>query len=219
MDQEPTVIHAAGVDEIKYFVNGEEVVHEYQKPPDREVFKLSVGDILTSAGFKPPEDYELTRDSGGEPYTDVDEEIPVDFGERFTATHKGPTPVSRPAMTCDEFAAYLRELGVRVETLRGGDGNTYVVARDVELPKGALRGRRCDIAIQQNGMVPFVPPAAIHTRPHLVPMDENEPLRTMESKIGPDWQYWSRQYNHRATPKDLWAHVFTVLCDDRWPTS
>ena len=219
MDQEPTVIHAPGSDEIKYFVNGEEVVHEYTKPDDRRPFELSVREILTSAGFTPPTEYELTRDSNGDVYTDPDKKIPVDFGEHFTATHKGPTPVSRPAMTCDEFAAHLRELGVRVETLHGADGQNYLVARDVELPKGALRGRRCDIAIQQTGMVPFVPPAAIHTRPHLVPMDQNEPLRTMESGIGPDWQYWSRQYNHRATPRDLWAHVLTVLCDDRWPTS
>ena len=219
MDRDEATAIAIDVSEIKFFVNGEEVVHEYHKPADREPFKLSVREILTSAGFTPPEEYELSRDSGGKPYSSVDEEIPVDFGEHFTATHKGPTPVSRPAMTFEDFAAHLRELGVRVETLRGADGQTYLVARDVDLPKGALRGRRCDIAIQQTGMVPFVPPAAIHTRPHLVPMDQNEPLRTMGSGIGPDWQYWSRQYNHRATPRDLWAHVLTVLCDDRWPTS
>ena len=122
-------------------------------------------------------------------------------------------------MTIENFEAYVRGLGYVVETIQGADGVSYLVVRDVELPKGALQGRRCDIAIGRNGMVPYVPPAAVHTRPHLVPMDENEPLRTMNSGIGPEWQYWSRRYDHRPTPKNLWAHILTVLCDDRWPTN
>ena len=122
-------------------------------------------------------------------------------------------------MTIREFETYLSGLGYAVETIQGADGQPYVVVRAVTLPKGALRGRQCDIAIQRNEMVPYVPPAATHTRPHLVPMDQTEPLKTMASGIGPDWQYWSRRYDHRPTPKDLWTHVLTVLCDDRWPTS
>ena len=84
----------ADEEEIKYFVNGEEVVHSYTKPSDRTVFKLTVKEILTSAGFTPPEEYELTRDADNHEYTDLEEEIPIEFGERFTATHKGVTPVS-----------------------------------------------------------------------------------------------------------------------------
>ena len=122
-------------------------------------------------------------------------------------------------MKIEDFEAYLRSLGHVVEDIRGDDDVTYVVVRNVELPKGSLKGRRCDIAIQRSGAVPFVPPAAIHTRPHLVPMVGEPPLKTMSSGIGPEWQYWSRRYDHRPTPKDLWTHVLTVLCDDRWPTS
>ena len=122
-------------------------------------------------------------------------------------------------MTIEDFEAHVRKLGYAVETLQGADAQSYVVVRDVELPKGALRGRKCDIAFQRNEMVPYVPPAAIHTRPHLVPMDGNEPLRTMESGIGPDWLYWSRRYDRNPTPQGLWTHMLTVLCDDRWPTS
>ena len=80
-------------EEIKYFVNGEEVVYSYQKPPDRKVFKLTVNEILKSAGFNPVE-YELTRDADNHKYTSGDDEIAVEFGERFTATHKGDTPAS-----------------------------------------------------------------------------------------------------------------------------
>lgn len=122
-------------------------------------------------------------------------------------------------MTIHDFDAHIRDLGLTVEVISGVDGQPYSVVRDVELPNGALSGRRCDIAIQRTATVPYLPPAAIHTRPHLVPMDPSEPLKTMGSGIGPDWQYWSRRYDHRPTPRHLWAHILTVLCDDRWPTS
>ena len=122
-------------------------------------------------------------------------------------------------MTEDDFETYTRGQGYVVETIQGSDDASYLVVRDVVLPTGALQGRRCDVAIGRNSTVPYVPPAAVHTRPHLVPMDANEPLRTMNSGIGAEWQYWSRRYDHRPTPKNLWAHILTVLCDDRWPAN
>ena len=122
-------------------------------------------------------------------------------------------------MTIKDFEEHVQGKGYVVEVVKGHDGNAYSVVRDVVLPSGALRDRRCDIAILCNEMVPYVPPSAIHTRPHLVRMDGNEPLKTMKSDIGPDWQYWSRRYDHPPTPKALWAHILTVLCDERWPTS
>ena len=122
-------------------------------------------------------------------------------------------------MTIDEFETHVRVKGYAVEEITGADSNPYLVVLDVDLPTGPLHGRRCDIAILRNTMVPYVPPPAIHTRPQLVPMDMNEPLKTQKSGIGPDWQYWSRRYDRRPTPRDLWAHILTVLCDDRWPTN
>ena len=122
-------------------------------------------------------------------------------------------------MIADDFVLHARSLGYTVDVITGKDGQAYTVVRDVELPTGALCGRRCDIAILRNDMVPYVPPPAIHTRPHLVPMDGNDPLRTMKSGIGSDWLYWSRRYDRKPTPKALWAHILTVLCDDRWSTT
>ena len=121
-------------------------------------------------------------------------------------------------MTVENFEEYVRGLGYTVEAILGADGQDYSVVREVVLPSGALKDRRCDIAIQRNQMVPFVPPAAIHTRPHLVPKDDTEPLRTMNSEMGEEWLYWSRTYDHPPTAKNLWTHVLTVLCDERWPT-
>ena len=118
-------------------------------------------------------------------------------------------------MTNDDFEAHLRECGYAVEMVTGGDGAAYIVVHNVELPRGPFRGIRCDIAIQRNEMVPYVPPAAIHTRPHLAPMDTSPPLHTQQSLIGGDWQYWSRRFDRQPTPtpRGLWAHILTVLTD------
>lgn len=119
-------------------------------------------------------------------------------------------------MTADDFEAYLRGLGHTVERVAGLDGGSYAVIQQFTLPDGALRGRVCDIAIRREEAVPYVPPAAIHTFPALVPMNTAEPLGTQPSGIGPGWQYWSRRFDRPPTPKALWAHILTILCDDRW---
>ena len=84
----------SGDETIKLYVNGEEVVYHFDKADDRERFKLSVRDILAGAGFTPVEDYYLTRDKDNHRFADLNEEIEVEFGERFTAKHQGQTPVS-----------------------------------------------------------------------------------------------------------------------------
>ncbi len=93
MTQEIAARREAG-EVVKYFVNDEEVTHTFDKPPERKRFTLSVSEILASAGFTPVEEFELTRDSDHHTYDSIDEEIPVENGDRFTATFKGPTPVS-----------------------------------------------------------------------------------------------------------------------------
>ena len=79
---------------VKYFVNGEEVVRHYQKSSDRKVFTLTVREILNSAGFTPEEDYELTRDADNHTFESLDDEVPVENGDHFTALFKGVAPVS-----------------------------------------------------------------------------------------------------------------------------
>ena len=83
-----------GEETLKYWVNGEEEVQTYEKGPDRKRFTLSVREILESAGFTPAEDYQLSRNSDNRTFGSLDEEVPIEFGEHFTATHKADTPVS-----------------------------------------------------------------------------------------------------------------------------
>jgi hypothetical protein len=71
---------------IHYTVNAE--------PQETTEHKLTVRVILEDAGFKPAENYELTRDQDGKTFTDLDKELPIREGEAFTATFTGPTPTS-----------------------------------------------------------------------------------------------------------------------------
>ncbi|HLX56142.1 MAG TPA: hypothetical protein VKR83_03885 [Ktedonobacteraceae bacterium] len=71
---------------ITYFVNGESQTTHHRK--------LTVRSILDSAGFTPPEDYRLVRVAGNHTYTNLDEEVPLHEGEKFTALFQGPTPTS-----------------------------------------------------------------------------------------------------------------------------
>jgi hypothetical protein len=36
---------------------------------------------------------------------------------------------------------------------------------------------------------------------------------TQASKLGPDWQYWSRRFDRPPTPQRLWTHILTVLTE------
>jgi len=95
MGTEPEVqVLTVSTEELKFFVNEEEVVYEYQKSPDRRGYVLTVEQILTSAGFIPVESFELTRDSDGMTFNSPSDEVVLEFGERFTATYKDQTPVS-----------------------------------------------------------------------------------------------------------------------------
>lgn len=95
MATEPEVLSLSdSTEELKFFVNEEEVVYEYQKLPDRRGYVLTVEQILTSAGFVPVESFNLTRDSDGRTFESPQDEVSLDFGEHFTAKYKDPTPVS-----------------------------------------------------------------------------------------------------------------------------
>ena len=95
MTTEPEVLSLSdSTEELKFFVNEEEVVYQYRKSPDRRGYVLTVEQILTSAGFVPVEGFELTRDSDGQPFYSPQDEVTLEPGEHFTATYKDQTPVS-----------------------------------------------------------------------------------------------------------------------------
>jgi hypothetical protein len=116
-------------------------------------------------------------------------------------------------VTNEDLEAHLRDIGHAVEQLTGNDGAPYIVIRDYHIMRGSLAGRTCDVAIQRSSSVPFVAPPAIHTRPPLVAMDMTNPLRTQQSPIGPDWQYWSRVLRSQPTPAAIVAHIATIFSE------
>lgn len=114
-------------------------------------------------------------------------------------------------MTSDDLDDFIRGLGHTVEISTDANGLNYTVVRNLELKKGSLAGKICDVAIARVTLVPYVLPSAIHTRPPLLEMDSAAPFATQASVLGPDWQYWSRRYDRVPTPRGIWTHVLTVL--------
>lgn len=113
-------------------------------------------------------------------------------------------------MVVDELESHLADAGYATERLIAPDGNTYVVIKNVLIAGGSLAGRTCDVAVLRTTEIPWVPQAALHVRPLLVPMGQHS---TQGSPLGSDWQYWSRRFDKVPTARNFLAHVLTVLGD------
>lgn len=114
-------------------------------------------------------------------------------------------------MTNEELEAHFQALGWQFER-RSVGSQTFIVIHDYVIPAGTLAGQLCDIAIERTTAVPYVAPAAIHTRPALVAMDVNA-FHTQHSPLGPDWQYWSRLVRSQPTPRNIVAHIATIFSE------
>lgn len=110
-----------------------------------------------------------------------------------------------------EFQGYLRGLDLTVETMQDSDGTSYTVVRGYTIRgAGSLAGRTCDVALAYCAGQPYVVAPAVHTQPALLEMGTRN---TQASNLGPEWQYWSRRFDHPVTPKNVWAHIVTVLTE------
>ena len=114
-------------------------------------------------------------------------------------------------MTDNDLISFMITIGWTINKITGADNLLYFVIKNYEITSGSLAGSECDIAIQQTGTIPYVPPSAIHIKPALVRMDMSSSLRTQQSGIGPEWQYWSRVFNKAQTPKSFIAHIATIF--------
>ncbi len=112
-------------------------------------------------------------------------------------------------MTNEELEAHFRAVGWKIEQRVVGP-QTFIIIRDYVIPAGSLAGRPCDIAIERTSTVPYVAPPAIHTHPALVSMGSHS---TMQSSLGPDWQYWSRVVRGQPTPRSIVAHLATIFSE------
>jgi hypothetical protein len=115
-------------------------------------------------------------------------------------------------MSDELLIKYFQSLHWIIEIIKGKDNQDYMVIHNYQIKSGDLAGRVCDLAIQMTKTVPYVPPRAIHTNPALVKMDMNL-YRTQNSGIGPEWQYWSRVFQHTQAPKAFVAHIATIFSE------
>lgn len=117
-------------------------------------------------------------------------------------------------MNDEEIVTHLKSLGFIIEKICGEDSKEYFVIKNYIIPTGNLKDKRCDLAFMATNSVPYIFPSAIHTNPHLVPMDTgNNQNAVCASTIGKNWQYWSRRLDKQPTPKNIVAHIITVFRD------
>jgi hypothetical protein len=112
-------------------------------------------------------------------------------------------------MTYEELEAYLQALGWEIKQRIVGP-QKFIIINDYVIPTGSLAGRICDIGIERTTTIPYVAPPAIHSRLALVPMGT---ANTMQSVLGPDWQYWSRLIRGQPTPQKIVAHIATIFSE------
>ena len=111
-------------------------------------------------------------------------------------------------MKAEDFDNYLAGLGLSVEVLQDLDGLPYTAIMGMTVTKGSLADKTCNVALLRPAAEPYVVAPAIHVRPHLIPIGT---AATQQSRLGPEWQYWSRRYDHPPTPKGISTHILTVL--------
>jgi hypothetical protein len=80
---------------------------------------------------------------------------------------------------------FSERLGFTVDYVKGTNGDNLVV-HDVVNPAGPLAGQVCDIALQSNGSIPFMPHPAFHTKPAVVAMGTTNGTTR---QITAEWQY------------------------------
>jgi hypothetical protein len=183
---------------IRFFVNNIE-----HKTPEHE---LSAEAILRIAGFTSA-DYTLVQEANPSQALPPESMVQIHDGERFLALRK-TNPVSEISGMKDIESFFSEKLGFRVDYLKGNNGDNLVV-HDVTIPAGVFAGKICDIALQCNESIPFMPHPAFHTKPALAAVSTNG---TQAGRITPEWQYWSRQWPKPPLSADeVWAWILTAL--------
>lgn len=114
------------------------------------------------------------------------------------------------SVTIDDLENHLREAGYQIEVTRLPDEQAYLVIKGVTITGGSLAGKTCEVGVLRSTENPWVPQAALHVRPILVPMGQ---FNTQASPLGPEWQYWSRRFDRVPTARSFLAHVLTVLAE------
>jgi hypothetical protein len=113
-------------------------------------------------------------------------------------------------VTIEEFERHLVDSGYSADPLTGADSQAYILLKTVTIGGGRCAGQTCAVAILRNSGQPWAPQAAIHVRPHLVPMGQQS---SQASPIGVEWQYLSRRFDRAPTSRNLLAHILTVLAE------
>src|ERR1035437_4782183 len=111
-------------------------------------------------------------------------------------------------MSNQELIDYLVSLGHRVSTVRAPGNVDFIVITGFTVPTGKNTGHKVDEGIQFSTQIPYVAPSAVHVRPALVVAGTQS---SRDSELGSGWQYLSRQAARGTSPKQMLAHIVSVL--------
>jgi hypothetical protein len=112
-------------------------------------------------------------------------------------------------MTNEDLVSHLEGLGHMV-TLDHGPQGKWILLHNYPISTGTLASQRRDVAIQWSPQIPYVAPAAIQVRPHVVPMGTRN---AQQSPLGPEWQYLSRILRGQPTPQAWLVHLNTIFSE------
>lgn len=111
-------------------------------------------------------------------------------------------------MSNQDLIDYLLSLGHHVGTVRAPSNVDFIVITAFTVPTGKEAGHKVDVGIQFSTQIPYVAPSAIHVRPPVVAAGTQS---SRDSELGTGWQYLSRQAARVTSPKEMVAHIVSVL--------
>ncbi len=181
---------------------------------DKEKFEtdqheLSVRVLLQEFAKEDPSVTTLVLKKGNDliKFANLDEMIPLENGMKFIVYHNTPTPVSSPDYGPERLISDLADQGFKAELVKGKDKNCYGVINDFEVPVGRFAGRVIGLGILATPDFPRTFGASIHVlaSPQLLDYRDTAPgiRNIIESALGPEWRYWSHNFNGTAGEKSI----------------
>ncbi|MDO8447075.1 MAG: hypothetical protein Q7T53_13440 [Deltaproteobacteria bacterium] len=161
---------------------------------------LSVRTLLQDFAKEDPTQTTLVISKGNDltKLTNLDQIIHLENGMKFVVYHNTPTVVSFNGYGPERLISELDVLGYNAEIKKGNDDNAYAIIKNFEVSLGRFAGRIIDLGILATADFPRTVGSSIHVlaSPQLLDLGSVPNVRNIiESKLGPEWRYWSHNFN------------------------
>lgn len=168
------------------------------------IANLSVRTLLQDFAKEDPAQTTLVISKGNDltKLSNLDQIIHLENGMKFVVYHNTPTTVSFTGYGPERLISELDVLGYNAEIRKDNDDNAYAIIRKFEVSLGRFAGRIIDLGILATADFPCTVGSSIHVlaSPQLLDFCDSVPSirNIIESKLGPEWRYWSHNFNWQA---------------------